>query len=92
MEIYHRTFLTSTLHVGEWSASRPGRFTPGESPRYPLDGRLCGPQSRGGCGGEEKNALPSRESNLGRPARSLGTILTELFRLVWDRREMRTKF
>jgi hypothetical protein len=23
-------FLTSALVVGEWSASRPGRFTPGE--------------------------------------------------------------
>jgi hypothetical protein len=26
----HHTFLTSALGGGEWSASRPGRFTPGE--------------------------------------------------------------
>jgi hypothetical protein len=51
-------FLTSVLGVGEWSASRPGRFTPGEEPQYPLDRRLGGPQSRSGRCGEEKNLLP----------------------------------
>jgi hypothetical protein len=44
---------TSALGGGEWSASRPGRF-----PRYPLDRRLGGPQSRSGRCGEEKNLLP----------------------------------
>jgi hypothetical protein len=43
-------FLTSALAGGEWSASRPGRFTPGESAppphRYPLDRSMSGPQSR----------------------------------------------
>jgi len=29
--------------------------SPGKSPRYPLDGRLVGTQSRSGRGGEEKN-------------------------------------
>jgi hypothetical protein len=48
--------LTSALDGGEWSASRPGRFTPRE--RAPLDRRLGGPQSRSGCGGEEKNSDP----------------------------------
>jgi hypothetical protein len=38
------SFLTSTLEGGEWSASRPGRSLP----RYPLDRRLRGPQSRSG--------------------------------------------
>jgi hypothetical protein len=34
---------------GEWSASHPGRFTPrGKRPRYQLDNRLSGPQSRTG--------------------------------------------
>jgi hypothetical protein len=39
-------------------------FTPqplyrqGKSPRYPLDRRLGGPQSRSGRGGEEKNFQP----------------------------------
>jgi hypothetical protein len=37
--------LTSTLVRGEWSASRPGRFTPGKEPRYPLNKRMGGPQS-----------------------------------------------
>jgi hypothetical protein len=55
-------FLTSTLDGGEWSASRRGRFTPqGKSPWCPLDGRLGGPQSLCGRGGEEKNSQPLPE-------------------------------
>jgi hypothetical protein len=39
-------FLTLALVGGEWSASRPGRVTPGEkAPWYPLDGRLGRSQS-----------------------------------------------
>jgi hypothetical protein len=30
MEVYTHIFLTSALVTGEWSASRPVRFTPGE--------------------------------------------------------------
>jgi hypothetical protein len=30
MNVYIHVFLTSTLAGGKWSASRPGRFTPGE--------------------------------------------------------------
>jgi hypothetical protein len=42
---------------GGWLASRLGRFTPQEKrPRYQLDRRLGGPQSRSGRGGEEKNS------------------------------------
>jgi hypothetical protein len=42
---------------GEWSSSRPSRFTPqGKSPWYPLDRRLGGNQSQSGCGGEEINS------------------------------------
>jgi hypothetical protein len=29
-------FLTSTLDVGEWSASRPGRFIPGDRASMPI--------------------------------------------------------
>jgi hypothetical protein len=51
--------LTSTLDGGEWSASRPGRFTPREiAPNYPLDRRPGGPQSRSGRGSEDKNSQP----------------------------------
>jgi hypothetical protein len=48
--------LTSALDEGEWSASRPGRFTPRESTWHPLDRRLGGPQSRSGRGGEKENS------------------------------------
>jgi hypothetical protein len=30
VDVYTHVFLTSALVGGEWSASRPGRFTPGE--------------------------------------------------------------
>jgi hypothetical protein len=30
VDVYTHVFLTSALVRGEWAASRPGRFTPGE--------------------------------------------------------------
>jgi hypothetical protein len=30
VDVYIHIFLTSAIAGGEWSASRPGRFTPGE--------------------------------------------------------------
>jgi hypothetical protein len=54
-DVYIHIFFTSVLAGGKWSASRPGRFTPGETaPPYPLDRRLGGPQYRSGRSGEEK--------------------------------------
>jgi hypothetical protein len=48
-------FLTSTLDGGEWSNSRPGRFTPGErAPGFSLNRRLGVPQSLSGRCGKEK--------------------------------------
>jgi hypothetical protein len=52
----------------------------GKSPRYPLQRRLCGSQSRSVHSGGEKNPCPYRELKPGRLARSLVTILTELSR------------
>jgi hypothetical protein len=53
-------FLDSAVVGGEWSASRPGRFTPGgRAPRYPMDRRLRGAQSRSGRFGEEKILDPT---------------------------------
>jgi hypothetical protein len=51
-------FLTSAVVVGERSASRPSRFTPGKrGPGTPLDRRWGGPQSR--CGhGKVKTLAP----------------------------------
>jgi hypothetical protein len=37
--------LTSALVAGEWSASRPCRFTPGKEPQYPFYRRLGGPRA-----------------------------------------------
>jgi hypothetical protein len=48
VEIQLHAPLTSALHEGEWSASRPGRFTTSEKRLYTLDRRLGGPQNRSG--------------------------------------------
>jgi hypothetical protein len=62
-------FLTSALDRGEWSVSRPGRFTPGE--------RASGPHWIGGCVGTRTSpdavkmgtiSCPCRKMNLRRPA------------------------
>jgi hypothetical protein len=54
VNVWIHIFLTLVLVGGEWSASRPSRFTPGErAPRYPLDRRLGGPQSRSARRGGE---------------------------------------
>jgi hypothetical protein len=69
--------LTTAINGGEWSASRPCRFYPqGKSPRYPLDRRLGGPQSRSGRGGEEKNSqpLPELEPSIIKPITQRYTI------------------
>jgi hypothetical protein len=43
--------LISTLDGGEWSASRPGRFTSEEGvAQYPLDRRIGAPSRSGHCG------------------------------------------
>jgi hypothetical protein len=45
VEVKLHAFLISALDGDEWSTSRPGHFTPGETPQYPLDKRLGGPIS-----------------------------------------------
>jgi hypothetical protein len=49
VKVWLHAFLTSTVGGSEWSASRPGCFTPGK--RAPE--RLRGPQSRYGCCSEK---------------------------------------
>jgi hypothetical protein len=77
VELQRHSFLTSTLD-GRLSASHPGRFTRGErAPGTHWIGGWVG--SRAGLDAAEKrNAYDCRESEPGRPARSLITILTEL--------------
>jgi hypothetical protein len=55
------TFLTSALDGGEWSASRPCRFSSGKGPRYQLERGLGGAQNRSECCGEENLAVPGIE-------------------------------
>jgi hypothetical protein len=61
VEVYIHILLTSAPAVGEWSASLPGLFNPGERAPQPLDRRLDGHQSRSGRSGE--NSWPYWDSN-----------------------------
>jgi hypothetical protein len=56
VDVWIHIFLTSAPAGGKWPPSRPGRFISEERapPRYPLDRRLGGTQSRSGRCGEEK--------------------------------------
>jgi hypothetical protein len=53
----------------------PATLYPGKDPRYPLDRKLGGPQSRSGRGGEEKNyqLLPRLEPPIVQPVVQLYT-------------------
>jgi hypothetical protein len=73
VDVYIHTFLTSALDGGEWSASRPCRFTPGErAPGTHWIGGWVG--SRAGLNdveGRKFLILPGLERRpLGRPASS----------------------
>jgi hypothetical protein len=49
--------LTSEVDGDDWSVSHSHCFTPqGKSPWCPLDRRMGEPQSRSGCGDDEKNS------------------------------------
>jgi hypothetical protein len=48
-------------YAGEWTASHPDNFIPGESPPYPLDGRLGNLQTRPVWCGVENNFLSVQE-------------------------------
>jgi hypothetical protein len=73
VDVYIHIFLTSALVGGEWSASRPGRFTSGERvPGTHWIGGWVDPSAD--LNNVEKRTfliLPGRELRpLGRPARS----------------------
>jgi len=64
VELQLHAFLNFALDGGEWSASRPGRFTPEEkAPGTRWTAGWVNPQNRSGRGGEEKNSqrLPEIE-------------------------------
>jgi hypothetical protein len=62
-------FLTTALDGGEWSASRPGRFTPGEvGPGTSWIGGWVG--HKAGLDAMKRKSCTPRESNPGRLARA----------------------
>jgi hypothetical protein len=62
VEVYLHSFLTSAVDGGEWSTSRPGRFTPLKERWYVSNSRLGMPQSQSRRFGEVKILLPRAES------------------------------
>jgi hypothetical protein len=73
------SFSASELDGGICLTSRPGLFTPGKEPRYPLSRRLWGPHSPSGRFGEQEYFLAGTEIWIpGRPARSVVAILYRL--------------
>jgi hypothetical protein len=69
VDVYTHIFLTSALAGGEWSASLPGRFTPGErAPGTHWIGGWVDPRS--GLDDEKRKFLALPGLELGRPARS----------------------
>jgi hypothetical protein len=66
VEVHRNAFLNSELDDGEWTASRPLRFTPEErAPGTTLITRLGGLKSHSGhSGDEENNRGACRELNL----------------------------
>jgi hypothetical protein len=72
---------------GEWSTSGPGCFILGKQLTAP---RLSGPQSQGGCFEEDKKSIvPIGNQIPDRPAYSLVTIQTTIFRLLWLQKYLR---
>jgi hypothetical protein len=71
--------LTSAIDENEWSLSRPGSFTPGNN----WVGGWVGHRAISMRRRREINRCSCQESNLGRPAHSPVTILTELSRLLY---------
>jgi hypothetical protein len=63
VEVQLHAFLTSALDEGEWSVSRPGRFTPrGRAPNTPWIGDCVGPRAVLGTVVKRNIPSPRRES------------------------------
>jgi hypothetical protein len=77
MKAYEGAFFTLAPNGGEWPASFPCPFTPGNRGPGTLDMRLGRSQSRSGGYGGEKNLLPCRESTPGSPVGSLVAVSTK---------------
>ena len=66
-EVELHSFLTSVPNGGQLSTTGPGRFTPGNERRYPLNRGLGGPQSWSEYFGEELFSMPWFEPRIFHP-------------------------
>lgn len=87
VELQLRTLLTSALHGGEWLASCPGNFIPGEQTQ--IGGQLCPRDSLYTVA--KSRMLPCQELNPNYPANSLVTTPNELPWLQCTKVEERKK-
>jgi hypothetical protein len=49
--------VLSALYAGKWTTSRFGRFISVKRAVIPIYRRLCGPQRRSGCDGEQNKIM-----------------------------------
>jgi hypothetical protein len=88
MDVYLHDFLTSALDVGEWSASSPGHFAPGErATDTHFDRRLGGLRTRSGYCSKKKKSHNCHYQYLNPDhlSRDLVFIQTDLSRLVFNK-------
>jgi hypothetical protein len=81
VEVWLHSCLTLAVYGDEWWTSHPSCFNSKKESLYPLNRRLCGPQSQSGHFGEEKSLAPTTIQTPGHPAHSVVTIVTTLPRL-----------
>jgi len=82
VEVKLHAFLISAIDGDEWSASRLGRFTPSTHWIRGWVGPIAGLDAV--VKRNESHHCSCRESNSGRPARSLVSTLTELPRFIFS--------
>jgi len=76
VEVQLYSSMTAALEGGEWSAAGTGRTLPSGMTRYPLYGRLGGPQGRSG---RAENLVPT-----GIRSRTVQPVAQSLYRLSYS--------
>jgi hypothetical protein len=86
LKIWLHAFLNSALDGGELSASHPGRITPSErTPDNHWIGGWVSPRTSLKAVAKREKFLLCKESNPGRPFRSLVTALSKIHEIFFEK-------